>query len=44
MNAITRRVATVVIVALLSVLLIMAWNGYRQAAWLLLLDALPLCG
>lgn len=27
-----------------SALLAVAWNGYRSAAFLLLLDTLPLCG
>ncbi|WP_291179509.1 hypothetical protein [Hyphomicrobium sp.] len=44
MNGEARWVAVVVAFALASGLLIAAWNGYRAAAWLLLIDALPLCG
>lgn len=39
-----RWVAAVAIFALASGLLIASWSGYRAAAWLLLIDALPRCG
>lgn len=44
MNAEVRLVATAAALAALVGLMIAAWNGYRSVGFLLMLDAMPLCG